>query len=306
MVWCRVASHHARKVEGSSLLSRMRPVAGEGGPRRRDRPYTSWWPSGFPLMFDSCVWAGATWERNARMHSRLVLAVLRWTALATSSTSGNRRRSNVVPEPDSVSRTDSLWDRRYESFCPLTPRRGTVQPTRRRDRFSIDFWNESLIRESYLRWKRRGRGGGDSFQIIYLELVEEEATVVSTLIIERRGGHRYPLFKSNRGGWLLPYDVVACFPDHRGFTFLSDKIEIVGRGEYCCNPLHEKLGANWAQRTVTREANWRKQSVRGVRPFPLFPITDYLRGSNRIVSTWPVYTWLARHYLQLLGITGNN
>lgn len=151
--------------------------------------------------------------------------------------------------------------------------------------------------------KEEEGGGGDSFQIIYLELVEEEATVVSTLIIERRGGHRYPLFKSNRGGWLLPYDVVACFPDHRGFTFLSDKIEIVGRGEYCCNPLHEKLGANWAQRTVTREANWRKQSVRGVRPFPLFPITDYLRGSNRIVSTWPVYTWLARHYLQLLGIT---
>ena len=35
----------------------------------------------------------------------------------------------------------------------------------------------------------------------------------------------------------------------------TDKIEMVGSGEYCCNPLHTKLGANWAQRTVTREVN---------------------------------------------------
>lgn len=52
------------------------------------------------------------------MHSRLVLPF--FGAQLATSTSGNRRRSNAVPEPDCL--VTSLWDRRYESFCPLTPR----------------------------------------------------------------------------------------------------------------------------------------------------------------------------------------
>lgn len=52
------------------------------------------------------------------MHSRLVLPF--FGAQLATSTSGNRRRSNAVPEPDCLA--NSLWDRQYESFRPLTPR----------------------------------------------------------------------------------------------------------------------------------------------------------------------------------------
>lgn len=65
------------------------------------------------------------------MHSRLVLPF--FGAQLATSTSGNRRRSNAVPEPDCLA--DSLWDRRYESFCPLTPRRESLS----RNALSADF-----------------------------------------------------------------------------------------------------------------------------------------------------------------------
>lgn len=65
------------------------------------------------------------------MHSRLVLPF--FGAQLATSTSGNRRRSNAVPEPDCLA--DSLWDRRYESFCPLTPRREGLS----RNALSADF-----------------------------------------------------------------------------------------------------------------------------------------------------------------------
>lgn len=80
------------------------------------------WPSGFPLMFDSCVWAGlgrgCPAQRERGMRGCIVDSCCCSLVQRAASTSDNRRCSNAVPEPDSLTALRQM----HESFCPLTPR----------------------------------------------------------------------------------------------------------------------------------------------------------------------------------------